>query len=86
MPPELKALKNKAEQKKLYEDAALDSLKASLPLNNQANEEKKAKQELKVTSEPEEPKVQKNFSLQISLSSNIEKIVKQQDEDDEKDA
>jgi hypothetical protein len=79
MPPELKALKNKAEQKKQYEEAALDSLKASIPLANKSNEEKKNKQESKVETKEDEPVIQKNFSLQISLSSTIENIVKQEE-------
>ena len=78
MPPELKALKNKAEQKKQYEEAALDSLKASLPLNIAENEEKKIKTEVKVQAKIEESKVvQPNFNFQISLTSNIEKMAQE---------
>ena len=72
MPPELKALKNKAEQKKNHLEAALDSLKASLPQANSEKEAVKSKKETKPKYDETTASTVQNFNFSISLTTKME--------------
>lgn len=76
MPPELKALKNKAEKKKNHLEAALDSLKASLPQMNKdskKSESKKSKKIVKKNSfDEDKSKEATNINFSISLTTKME--------------